>query len=303
MSQELSLVAEGKNAIVKGSKSFSMASFFFSPEEKHAAWLLYSWCRFVDDEIDGAGDLQLAQIKVQEVRRRTVTALQDPESESGPYRSLGLIAQKYQIPALYPLDLIRGMQMDVEGANIQDEAQLMDYCYCVAGTVGLMMCSIMGVSSDKALKHALAMGQAMQLTNMARDVAEDLRLERIYFPRTWLADQGLSEETFANAKSDWIPLVQKFLDRAEVLYREGFVGLRYLSFRAAWAVIIAAFIYRDIGRKIQKNIPQSFDQRVYTSKWDKVCLVMQASFMLLMGTLLSWRFLRPSLEKTASSST
>lgn len=271
------LIEAGKSAIVKGSKSFSLASFFFSQEQKYAAWLLYSWCRFVDDEIDQAASLEAAKLKMIEVRDRTQTALRDPSTETGPYRSLGLLAQHYNIPWKYPLDLIRGMEMDVNGAKIQDEEQLLDYCYCVAGTVGLMMCYVMGVKSERAYAHALSMGQAMQLTNIARDVAEDLNINRIYFPRTWLQEFHLNEENFSYSQQHWPTLVERLLFKADQAYNEGLSGLRYLNFRAALAVIIAAFVYRDIGSKIRRSIPRSFEKRIYTTNSEKIFLLIWAT--------------------------
>lgn len=279
-----SLVSAGKTAIVKGSKSFSMASFFFSQEQKEGAWLLYSWCRFVDDEIDRAPSREEAQLKVVEVRKRTQRGLENPLSEEGPYRSLGLLAQKYQIPAKYPLDLIRGLEMDVAGAEIQDEAQLLDYCYCVAGTVGLMMCSVMRVTSEKALPHALAMGQAMQLTNIARDVREDLGIDRIYIPRTWLKEVGLSPENFSLHPEKWESLIARLIERAELSYQDGFAGIKYLPWRAAWAVTTAAFVYRQIGIKISRDIASSIKYRTFTTVGEKIILALKAS-----GLLIFWR--------------
>ena len=290
MQNQALLIEAGKSAIVKGSKSFSLASFFFSQEQKYAAWLLYSWCRFVDDEIDKAENLDAAKIKLVEVRERTQAALRDPSVETGPYRSLGLLAQEYNIPWKYPLDLVRGMEMDVDGAKIQDEEQLLDYCYCVAGTVGLMMCYVMGVKSEQAYSHALSMGQAMQLTNIARDVAEDLNINRIYFPRTWLKEFNLGEENFKDHKQQWPQLVERLLSKADQAYENGFAGLRYLNFRAALAVIIAGFVYRDIGSKIRRSIPRSFEKRIYPTTFEKILLLVRAA-----GTL-CWLRVKESFE-------
>ena len=275
------LVSDGKQAIVKGSKSFSLASFFFSQEQKEGAWLLYSWCRHVDDEIDQCSDPELAQAKVAEVRALTTQALNNPALASGPYQSLGLIAKKHAIPHQYSLDLIRGLEIDVAGAHITDETALLDYCYCVAGTVGLMMCSIMGVTSPKALPHALAMGQAMQMTNIARDIQDDLKIGRIYLPRTWLAECGLSEESFAQNRQRWFELADRLLHKAEESYTLGLQRLRYLPWRAAWAVIIAAYIYRAIGRKILRQGHQAVERRTYICLREKIWLTLQASCHLL----------------------
>lgn len=180
--------------------------------------------------------------------------------------------------------------MDVDGAKIQDEEQLLDYCYCVAGTVGLMMCYVMGVKSEQAYSHALSMGQAMQLTNIARDVAEDLNINRIYFPRTWLKEFNLGEENFKDHKQQWPQLVERLLSKADQAYENGFAGLRYLNFRAALAVIIAGFVYRDIGSKIRRSIPRSFEKRIYTTTFEKILLLVRAA-----GTL-CWLRVKESFE-------
>ena len=275
------LIDSGKVAIMKGSKSFSIASLFFGRSEKEAAWLLYSWCRFVDDEIDQAPTIELARQKLCEIENRTQKALADHANETGPYQSLGIISKKFSFNHKYPLDLIAGLRMDVEGAEIKDEAYLLNYCYCVAGTVGLMMCAVMGVRSEKAFPHALALGQAMQLTNIARDIAEDLSRHRIYIPRTWLADEKISEQQFEEDSDSRIQLSTRLLDLADQSYKMGFQGLKYLSFRSALAIAIAAYIYRAIGDEIRNDIPKSQRQRTVISLPKKIWLALQASMWLI----------------------
>ncbi|PWU12465.1 MAG: phytoene synthase [Bdellovibrio sp.] len=293
------LVEFSRRQIEVGSRSFNFASTFFSKRERAGAWLLYSWCRHCDDQIDQAANPREALLRLgslEENTRRAFfsgTPLQDPQFEG-----LRLILHAFGIPLKYPLDLLRGMRMDVEGHVYRELEELDDYCYCVAGVVGLMMCHIMGVSSEKALPHAVAMGSAMQLTNIARDVKDDFDLGRIYFPRRWLEEVHLSPSEFgqpANRKQ-WSVLAQRLLRVADDRYRKGRQGLSYLSWRGALACSVAASVYRQIGRKVLAAGPTAWDERQYVGTGEKILLALREgirlSFRLAVRLLKPWRAVR-----------
>lgn len=268
--QELEL---HKKTIQKGSKSFAVASLFFSQQQKQAAWKLYSWCRYCDDQIDEAS-AQEAPERLQELVRLTESL---PTAGPMPFQFRGLseILVSQKIPVQYPMDLLRGMQMDVQNRRYQTLAELEEYCYCVAGVVGLMMCHIMGVRSDQALKHAIAMGNAMQLTNICRDIRDDVKLGRCYLPQDWLAQAGMTESTMFQAehRKALVQIQERLLQRADELYRDGYSGLRYLSLRSCWAVLIAAKVYSHIGELIRRDPDRGLNQRIYVSIWKKLFLI------------------------------
>jgi phytoene synthase len=169
-------------------------------------------------------------------------------------------------------ELLAGMRMDVEGTRYASLEELKVYCYRVAGVVGLMMARVMGARDPRALLHARDLGEAMQLTNIARDVAEDERLGRVYLPQNWLTEYGR------------VATVDRLLTEAERGYVSGLQGLPYLPLRAAWAVASAAFIYRDIGQIVRARLGD-------TDPWLKRAVVpfRRKLWGVLRGALAVWR--------------
>lgn len=252
--------------IRRGSKSFALASLAFGRRERHAAWALYAWCRFADDEVDEAHDPKAGL-------RELEVAL---EREQGDYPWPGFFAlmREYRIPKRYAADLLLGFEMDVEKRVYRNREDLLDYCYCVAGTVGLMMSHVMGLRRPEALSNAVALGQAMQLTNVARDVMEDWARGRVYVPGVLdpYADPSATKRA-----------VDDLLDHAELLYARGLDGVRDLRFRAAIAVTAALFIYREIGRRIRRGSASVLQTRVVISKPRKLLLFTLATGRVLLS--------------------
>jgi len=264
------LRTEERAAIFQGSKSFSLSSLLFRAGERQGAWSLYNWCRYVDDQIDLAQSAEEANQKVHQVVRQTTLAFQDWTEAEGPYRSLGWAAENYHFDETHALELIQGLRLDSIGPNLGTEADLLHYCYCVAGTVGLMMCSVMGVTDPASRQHAIALGQAMQLTNIARDLQEDWDRGRCYIPNSWLLEAGLSRQDFGEFPYLRLPLQKKLLTLAETHYRFGLMGLPYLPWRARLAVASAGLIYRAIGRKIQTEPLRYLRSRAYVPLFEKI---------------------------------
>lgn len=299
---EEDLIKSSREQIEKGSKSFNFASFFFNEKERHGAWLLYSWCRFCDDEIDRAPNATAALWAMERLERETrrllgvdIDSSIKGESDSLPsdeiglsptgqaaFNGLGLVVKEFGIPTQYPLDLLRGFRMDVESREFETLAELDEYCYCVAGVVGLMMCHITGISEPEALHHAVAMGSAMQLTNISRDVDQDWKMGRIYFPRQWLRELLIEPSEFGSPanRQKWPILAKRLLDQAERAYETGDAGLEFLSFRSALAVAIASRVYRQIGVKVRLKGAQAWDERRYVPSILKLGLAVKAGLKL-----------------------
>ena len=181
-----------------GSRSFALAARLFDRTTMNAAVSLYGWCRYCDDQIDSVGgDVIVASERLEELRYRSEQALAGRPQSAPVFVAFQYVTAAYGIPAHYPLELIEGMAMDVRGQRYETLDDLLLYCYRVAGTVGLMMTHVMGVSNERALSHAAAMGMGMQLTNIARDLIEDHERGRIYLPLSWLAEAGLPPEELA----------------------------------------------------------------------------------------------------------
>jgi len=271
------LVSDCRDRIRIGSKSFSLAARFFGPEGRDAAFLLYAWCRHCDDQIDDTINLRLQESRVQKLREGTRAAFSNEPTAETPFEALRFLARQYQIPEEYANELIEGMAMDVRRERYETFEELLQYCYRVAGTVGLMMVHVMGVSEELALAHASDLGTAMQLTNIARDVLEDANRDRIYLPLNWLDEEGVldSQITQSRHREGLARVTRRLLHEADRYYDSGMRGLKYLPWRAALAVAIAGQVYRSIGNQILRRGARAWDSRTVVTKPAKMLAVLR----------------------------
>lgn len=262
-----------KQVFKAGSKSFSLAAMLFNRKMYNSTVSIYAWCRYCDDYIDGGSQLHEDLLKrVQELESRTLSAL-NGETQTDPiFAGFQKVVLQYEIPAQYPLDLIKGLEMDARKTRYANLAELEVYAYRVAGTVGLMMAKIMGARDERALDHAKQMGIAMQLTNISRDIIEDAKLGRVYLPYEWLAMEGLSPGDILNpSEISKVALVaRKLVVHADVYYRNGELGLKYLERRPALAVAAASRIYRAIGHLVKKKGTSAWKQRTVVPFFEKM---------------------------------
>ena len=276
---------EIRHAIQKGSKSFFLASWFFNTEVRNSAWILYRWCRICDDAIDEGGDLET----VESLRKFTQAGI---DSLGGPseFADLGRIVHRHHIPRDLPFDLLAGFEMDAQGKTIGSQSDLELYAYHVAGVVGVMMSYVMGARFPQARTPAICLGNAMQLTNIARDVKDDFQKGRVYLPSQWLAEQKLTPQNlFDEAHRDQLfKVVERVLLRADELYQLGYQGLDYLPFRSALAVSIAGSIYSAIGKKVLNTGPDGLNKRAVVSLPHKLWLVVMGTHRVLVSRLRRW---------------
>lgn len=249
----------------RGAKSFSLAALFFSPEMYRSAAEVYAWCRYCDDAVDGQAHLGREELEkcVSELREKTLSVFRGEPQVEAPFLAFQRVAQRYGIPAQYPLDLLEGMAMDARRERFATLADLELYAYRVAGTVGLMMTYVLGAKNPEALQPAKQLGIAMQLTNISRDILEDASLGRVYLPLTWLAERGLTFENFTRPENrrELALLADRLVSAAEPYYSEGLSGLRLLPFRAAIGIAAAARIYRAIGLRVRARGERAWNSR------------------------------------------
>ncbi|MEM9170730.1 MAG: phytoene/squalene synthase family protein [Pseudomonadota bacterium] len=282
------LAAHGRETIAKGSKSFAMASLFFGEAMQADVQMLYAWCRHCDDVIDGqdlGGDAPDATLspaeqarRLADLREKTLRALNGERTGEAAFDGFSLVARKCAIPARYPTDLLDGFSFDVERRDYATMADVMAYCYGVAGVVGVMMAIVMGVRSDDAatLDRACDLGLAFQLTNIARDVMDDARAGRVYLPADKLAERGVAADPAAvlasEARAGVAGVVGELLCEADRYYESAGYGFRRLSLRSAAAVGAARNVYRDIGRAVRAQGARAWDRRVIVSSRRKAVL-------------------------------
>lgn len=278
-----------QDIIHQSSRSFSIASWFLPVATRSKVWALYAWCRSLDDAVDLATSRNQAKENLQRFENDLIGAHDHKPPQQPASEWILPLVQNRQIHSRHALELIEGMRMDLDGYEVQTEADLEKYCYHAAGTVGLMMTSLMGVKEHPADRHAIALGVAMQLTNIARDVKEDAQMGRSYLP-------GITNPLEAKT-GDIAQAVRKILDRAETQYNLAINGIDYLPWRSRTAIRVALEVYREIGRQIRRNGYRVMTGRTVLSKPRLIGVASRAVLfdMLCIVSLVARRLLHPGL--------
>lgn len=217
------------------------------------AALLYAFCRLVDDLADDAPSPEQAHVDLQQ--------LQDElhgRAEARPLLSSFLhMTERVGLDLRHADELVRGVRGDLETVRVPDDRSFVRYCYRVAGTVGLMMCPVLGVRDPEASAFALDLGVGMQITNICRDVREDAEMGRVYLPAARLEAAGVTHEgLLAGAPESDAGLrrvVQDLLLLAEQYYASADLGMRFIPLKPRMAILVASRVYREIGRKLLRN--------------------------------------------------
>jgi len=294
---------QSREAIRKGSKSFAAAAALFDAETRADAEMLYAWCRHCDDVIDGQtlghgmSPVEDAPARLAALYASTRSALAGEPPADPQFAAFQIVARRRQIPERYALDMIDGFAMDVDGRRYETLEDLLEYCWGVAGVVGTMMALVMGVKPDalSTLRRAQDLGLAFQLTNIARDIVEDARNDRIYVPRTWLAELGVPEAGVADPahRGAVATMARRLVEAAEPYYASARWGLRDLPVRCAWAIAAARGVYRQIGLDVVRAGDQAWDERVVVSGPMKALRALEGGLMALRSALFERRIKPP----------
>jgi len=233
-----------KNYLALFAKSFNWAGFFLPKNTYHDCSKLYTFCRVLDDLVDEQSSLELRSEKfnkIKEVFEKGYKEANDREKLIGQneydliVKNMIIIADKNNIKKIILDDLIEGVSSDLKSkVYLRSVKDLLVYSYKVAGTVGIMMAKILNVNDTRSLKGAIDLGIAMQLTNIARDVIEDKKMNRQYI-----------KPDFEN--------IEATLKLADMFYESSFSSIKNIPFKYKFAIIVARRVYRQIGRKILKK--------------------------------------------------
>lgn len=256
------LVAEGyssaREVTRRHGKSFYFVSAALPGARKNAAYALYAYLRRLDDWVDG----DTATLETNEAE---LAALQDAQ-------------RRFGIPAQPMEDMYVGLSTDRVKNRYASFAELETYCYCVAGTVGLMMSAIFG-APPRAFPAAVALGKAMQLTNILRDVREDWQRGRLYLPRDELQSFGITEADIASGQmsAQWRSFVRFQIFRARRWQEEAMRGVAEIpSPVVRWCVRAMGAIYCDILRVIERRDYDVFASRAVVSTPRKLYLMVRS---------------------------
>lgn len=264
-------------------KTFYLATRFLPRHKQRSIFAIYGLCRFLDNLVDEAEDLIIDNpVKLHEIEERLSEwkeklrkTYEGESADNAILLAFSDVLRRHEIPIALPFELIDGVCMDLTKNRYQTFEEVYDYSYKVASVVGLMVSEVFGYDDDSALSHAVDLGIAMQLTNILRDVGEDLQRDRIYLPAEDLNRFGVTEsDLFQHKMSDEFIALMKFqIARARRYYESAEKGIPMLSSDSRLPVRLAHDNYSRILDQIETNDYQVFTRRAYLSFTRKLAIV------------------------------
>ena len=252
-----------KNYLALFAKSFNWAGFFLPKNIYRDCSKLYAFCRVLDDLVDEKIKLELRIERFNEIKSIFNKSYEvgnnrkvlDQNEHEIIVNNMFVLAEDNNIKRIILDDLIEGVSSDLKKkVHLRSVKDLLVYSYRVAGSVGLMMAKILNVNDTRSLKGAIDLGIAMQLTNIARDVTEDQKMNREYI-----------KPDFEN--------IEATLKLADLFYESSFTSINKIPFKYRFAIIVARRVYRQIGRKImQKKNMESYEKsgKIYVNNFGKI---------------------------------
>lgn len=279
------LVTHARKSIKRGSRSFATASGLFDRQTRERVWLLYAWCRACDDLADGQdhGDMLGRQVapdrSLAAIRMLTKRVLSGEITGNPSFDALGVLVREIGITHLLTDDIVTGFALDAQGWRPRTEADMLRYCYHVAGAVGVLMALVMGVppEDNEILDRACDLGIAFQLANILRDLSEDDAAGRCYLPTEWLVEADIppGQAMKPPYRERLIPMVHRLCELERIYEASARGGVSQLRFRQRWAVLSAAGIYGAIAREVERRGLHAWDSRVTTSRIAKFGFVLR----------------------------
>jgi phytoene synthase len=278
-----------RRATRRHARSFYFASHTLPRDKRSAAYAVYAFCRHVDDAVDVATQPDHRAETMMELRQLLESAYAYVNSGAAVRPQWTQLAwfpffretvQRFQIPRVYFLDLLTGVEMDQQAAiRIQNWLELRQYCYHVASVVGLIMVHVLDEPREEHMAPAADLGIAMQLTNILRDIREDWDRGRVYLPASEMARFGVSEEDIAQSRltESWRGLMRFQIGRAREHYQRAETGIRQLpSDGSQLTVWLMRHIYAGILEEIERVDYDVFQGRVVVSTLRKCWLAFGA---------------------------
>jgi len=267
---------EKKNYLALFSKSFNWAGFFLPKNIYHDCSKIYAFCRVLDDLVDEKTELELRVERFNEIKNIFKKAYELDNNDKNALNqnehelivnNMIILAKNNNIKRIILDDLFEGVGTDLkQKVYLRSVKDLLVYSYRVAGAVGLIMAKILNVNGTRSLKGAIDLGIAMQLTNIARDVIEDKKMNRQYI-----------KPDFEN--------IEATLKLADLFYESSFSSINKIPFKYRFAIIVARRLYRQIGRKIiQKKSMENYEKsgKIYVNNFEKIYQTILSLFDLIL---------------------
>ncbi|MFA6016009.1 MAG: presqualene diphosphate synthase HpnD [Gallionellaceae bacterium] len=261
----------------KSGSSFYYSFKFLPADKRRAITALYAFCREVDDVVDECSDAGVARTALTWWRAQ-VADIYSGRPQHPVAIALVPVVKQYNLPQEQLLEIIDGMEMDLEQLQYADFKSLQLYCYRVASVVGLLVAEIFGYTDRNTLKYAHDLGIAFQLTNIIRDVGEDARRGRIYLPQDELAQFGVHPRDILNNKEtpEFHQLMQFQIERAQHFYQQALEQLPQADRKSQRTGLIMAAIYRATLDEVVASGCHVLKERVSLTPTYKIWLAIKA---------------------------
>ncbi|MFO7847213.1 MAG: squalene/phytoene synthase family protein [Balneolaceae bacterium] len=271
-------------------KTFYMATRFLPNHKQRSIFAIYGLCRYLDDLVDEAEDLiennEISHLEIDErlktFRKNLENTYRGVEQNDPILIAFSDTLKRYHISLDLPLLLMEGVSMDLYKSRYESFNELYDYSYKVASVVGLMTSEVFGYSNRKALDYAVDLGIAMQITNILRDVGEDLKRDRIYLPSEELKRFNIRHDSLLrrDITPQFIEFMKFQIERARRYYKEADKGIAMLNSDSRLPVLLARENYCRILDKIEENNYDVFSQRAYLNSSEKLSILPKVVYQL-----------------------
>ncbi len=265
--------AECRRIAHKHGANFSVGFRFLPRVKRRAVYAAYAWCRWADDIADESpGENVLARL---DDWQRELDACYAGAPSHPITIALADALRHFSIPKSAFIALVDGCRQDTWKSRYETFEELLHYCDLVATSIADISLSIFGYRSDAALGHGRSLATALQLTNVTRDVGDDVARDRIYIPREELKRFGVTEEEIlAQAENDRIRRLLEFqIDRAEGYFREAEPLLKELAFDARFPTLLMGGVYATVLAKLREDPLTAIRKRLSLSPLQKVLVV------------------------------
>ncbi|MCC6271849.1 MAG: presqualene diphosphate synthase HpnD [Deltaproteobacteria bacterium] len=266
-------------AVVKSSKSNFVLSFLaLPPERREGISHFYALSRVVDDAVDEHGPEEAERLL--NFWREEIAACYSGTPTHPVTRAMQGTVRRFEIPRRYLELLVEGCEMDLRKRRYENFQELYEYCYRVAGVIGLVCMKIFGLGGKEAEESAVDLGLALQLTNILRDIKVDAGLGRVYIPQEEIRRFGLEEQDLLAGKMQpkLLPLLQFQAERAQGYFDRAFAGMKAQSHKPLIAAWIMGKTYHQILKKIRAKGYDVFTHPIKLSKWQKSWIALRERF-------------------------
>lgn len=266
-----------KHVVKKSAGNFYLAFQLLPRTKRYAIYAVYSFCRAADDAVD-----ELPEVSLRRAALELVKAALERVYRGDPCTpmevALADTVGRYRLSRKYFDDLLLGMEGDIEPVALSTLDELDEYCYRAAGTVGLLCLEVFGVAGEKAKQYGIALGRALQLTNVIRDIRTDAQMGRVYIPEELLLEHGVTVQELCEGRRGRRveKLIRALIALANAAYEE---AERHRPKSAAARLVTSEAmrrVYRALLAKIEQDPQQVLVRRVSLPPWKKAGEVLAA---------------------------